>query len=171
MSSNIRYVPDSEVHGWDDYWQTPYQTLRLGTGDCEDMVVLYVSICEALGYDAVLVSQKGHVSAAVLVEPLASDFTVSFDGRTYVTAETTNASSLGSRDAGSHQVYPTRAGLAIYLILLVDALAIGLAVFIMKGAVFRWHSDGRRKNAADRTKPLTEIGNHFPVRFYTIVVS
>ena len=135
--SNIRYVLDSEAHGWDDYWQTPYETLRLGTGDCEDMAVLYVSICEALGYDTVLVSETNHVSAAVLVDPQVSDSTVSFGGRTYVTAEATNASSLGSGEMGSHLVYPTRAGVVVYLILLLDLVAIGLTVFVMKGVVFR----------------------------------
>lgn len=55
---NISYVSDSEAHGWGDYWQTPYETLRLGTGDCEDTAVLFASICGALGIDTVIVSER-----------------------------------------------------------------------------------------------------------------
>lgn len=158
VTNNIRYTPDSEVHGWDDYWQTPYQTLRLGTGDCEDMTVLYVSICEALGIGCVLVSEKDHVSAAVLVDSQESDSTVSFGGRTYVTAETTNTSSLGSGKLGSHLVYPTHAGLAVALILLADLLVIGLVLYVVRGVVFRWIPD---------SDPLRPDGNPFSPRFYT----
>lgn len=129
---NIRYVSDSEAHGFPDFWQTPYQTLRLGTGDCEDLAVLYVSICEALGFETVLVSEPGHLSAGVLLEADEGECTVSFDGRTYLAAETTTSVCLGRSEPDVSIVYPTHAGLAVYLIVLVDLLAIGLTVFILR---------------------------------------
>lgn len=129
---NIRYVSDSEAHGLPDFWQTPYQTLRLGTGDCEDMAVLYASMCEALGFETVLVSEPGHVSAGVLLEADDGDHTVSFEGRTYLTAETTTSVDLGRSEPDVSMIYPTNAGLAVYLIALVDLLAIVLTVFILR---------------------------------------
>ncbi len=137
VTTNIHYTLDSEVHGCDDYWQTPYQTLRLGTGDCEDMAILYLSICEALGFETVLVSETNHISVGVLVEPMESDYTVSFGGKVYVAAETSMSGPLGGSEPDVLAVYPTHAGLAVYLIMLADALAICLMFYIMKGVVFR----------------------------------
>lgn len=130
---NISYVQDSEAHGLPDYWQTPYQTLRLGTGDCEDLAVLYVSICEALGFETVLVSEPDHVSAGVLLDADDWDCTVSFGGKEYLTAEATTSSNLGDSKPDVLMVYPTHAGLAVCLIVLVDLLAIGLTVFVFRG--------------------------------------
>lgn len=38
--NTIEYMPDEEKHGQTDYWQTPVQTYRFGTGDCEDLAIL-----------------------------------------------------------------------------------------------------------------------------------
>ncbi len=135
--SNISYVSDSEAHGMPDYWQTPYETLRLGTGDCEDMAVLFASICEALGIDTVIVSEPGHVSAGVLVDAEAGDVTVSYGKRTYVAVETTSDASLGSMGLGSCIVYPTHAGLAVFLILVADLLVIGFVLYLMRSILLR----------------------------------
>ena len=132
VHSNIRYVQDSESHGWGDYWQTPYETLRLRTGDCEDMAVLFASICGALGMDAVLVSEPGHISAGVLVGQEEGDSTVSYGGRTYVAADATASAPLGGTEPDVSMVYPTHAGLAVHLIVLADALVIVLAAFLLR---------------------------------------
>lgn len=129
---NIRYVSDSEAHGLPDCWQTPYQTLRLGTGDCEDLAVLYVSICEALGFETVLVSEPGHLSAGVLLDADEWDCTVSFGGKEYLTAEATTSAHLGDSKPDVIMVYPTHAGLAVCLIVLVDLLVIGLTLFVFR---------------------------------------
>lgn len=45
ISDNITYVHDGA-----DYWQTTGETLNLGTGDCEDMAILFYSAMLAYGY-------------------------------------------------------------------------------------------------------------------------
>ena len=47
--SHIEYVPDDKSHGVEDYWQTPAETIALGTGDCEDFAILLVSLLRAYG--------------------------------------------------------------------------------------------------------------------------
>jgi hypothetical protein len=48
--SSIVYVYDKDRWGVEDYWQTPEQTITLGTGDCEDHAILLQSLLEALLY-------------------------------------------------------------------------------------------------------------------------
>ncbi len=136
VASNIRYESDEDAHGRADYWQTPYETLRRGTGDCEDFAVLFCSICEALGLETVIVSEPGHVSAAVLVDVEVADTTVSYSGRTYVAVETTSNVALGGATLDSYIVYPTHIGLAVALIVLVDLVVIGLTVYIMRSMIW-----------------------------------
>jgi len=46
---HISYRSDQEVHGERDYWQLPAETLKLGTGDCEDFAILLCSLLRAYG--------------------------------------------------------------------------------------------------------------------------
>ena len=46
----IRYRPDIEVHRRIDRWQTPEETMRLGTGDCEDYAILKAWRLAQLGH-------------------------------------------------------------------------------------------------------------------------
>lgn len=43
--NNIRYVRDIDSQRVPDYWQTPEETLELGTGDCEDRTLLFMYLC------------------------------------------------------------------------------------------------------------------------------
>lgn len=95
VSENIRYASDHESSGRSDYWQTPWETLRSGTGDCEDHALLFLSICCALGIPCVLVEEPGHASAAVLVETRATDHVVEYRGQEYVTADPTSNQRIG----------------------------------------------------------------------------
>jgi predicted transglutaminase-like cysteine proteinase len=47
--SNIKQASDDALHGVNDYWQTPTETLSLKAGDCEDFAILMVSIMRAYG--------------------------------------------------------------------------------------------------------------------------
>jgi predicted transglutaminase-like cysteine proteinase len=51
VAANIDYKSDEEQWG-EDYWQTPEETLRLRTGDCEDFSILLCSLLRAYGLDA-----------------------------------------------------------------------------------------------------------------------
>ena len=85
---SIDYAEDDG--GWiTDHWQTCAETLRLRSGDCEDMAILGASIAEAAGYDTVLVFGEDHVIFAMECDPLNIDYTVEYKGRTYVTADPT----------------------------------------------------------------------------------
>ena len=44
MQQNIRYRPEDA--GLErDYWQTPQETLEQGSGDCEDISLLFMYLC------------------------------------------------------------------------------------------------------------------------------
>lgn len=98
---NITYCSDQAAHGVREYWQLPCETLRLGTGDCEDTSILLVSLWTALGFDAVIIWTPTHAATAVAVEVEPGDYTVEHNGKTYVTAETTNRRDLGFNRATS----------------------------------------------------------------------
>lgn len=48
-----------------DYVQFPGETLASGSGDCDDLTVLFASLTEAAGRDALVVTTPGHVLAAI----------------------------------------------------------------------------------------------------------
>lgn len=39
FNQNLRYAPDAEIYGVDDYWATPLEFLSKGVGDCEDFAM------------------------------------------------------------------------------------------------------------------------------------
>ncbi|NWF77588.1 MAG: transglutaminase domain-containing protein [Chloroflexi bacterium] len=51
VANEIDYISDEKRLGG-DHWQTPEETLRLGTGDCEDFSILLCSLLRAYGIDA-----------------------------------------------------------------------------------------------------------------------
>ena len=55
VCSAIEYEGDDVLYGCPEYWATPAETLWVGKGDCEDTAILFVTLCRAFGYDAVLV--------------------------------------------------------------------------------------------------------------------
>jgi hypothetical protein len=63
VGSNIQYKYDSAVHGKDEYWQLPKETINLGTGDCEDFSILLCSLLRADGWSSdnafVVVGENG----------------------------------------------------------------------------------------------------------------
>jgi len=42
--TNIKYIGDNLSSGVVEYWQFPFETLRLGTGDCEDGALLIAAL-------------------------------------------------------------------------------------------------------------------------------
>jgi predicted transglutaminase-like cysteine proteinase len=50
VGANIQYRSDIEIHGKNDYWQFPNETIPLRTGDCEDFSTLLCSLLRADGW-------------------------------------------------------------------------------------------------------------------------
>ncbi|EMR73437.1 putative periplasmic protein [Thermoplasmatales archaeon SCGC AB-539-N05] len=92
----LRYSEDNASVGPNEYWRYPVETLVDETGDCEDTSVLFASIMERMGYDAVLllyVIEKndnliGHLAVGMHADDCNGDF-VSKGGRRYYYCETT----------------------------------------------------------------------------------
>jgi hypothetical protein len=53
---DIQYLLDIEGSGESDYPKYPIEMLWEASGDCEDAAILYISLIEALGYDALIVT-------------------------------------------------------------------------------------------------------------------
>lgn len=74
VAMNIYYKSDPEVHGVDEFFQLPAETLKLRSGDCEDFAFLLVSLLRAYGVPADQVyvgigqSADGEVHHAYVVE-------------------------------------------------------------------------------------------------------
>ncbi len=64
VSESIKYVPDPDDT---EIWQTPNETLRLGTGDCEDYAILMASLIGASGGNSRIYLTDDHAFAAVYV--------------------------------------------------------------------------------------------------------
>ena len=128
---NIVYMSDEASHGESDYWQLPTETLRLGSGDCEDQAILLVSILKALGVDSVFVFEPGHVSAAVAVP--GSGCSVEHRGQIYYTLDPVEGSNVGAHDADVEGTQGDSPDSSMW----VFVLLFGLAFAYVAGA-FRW---------------------------------
>jgi len=71
---NVAYRSDSSRHGVSDYWQLPFETASLKSGDCEDYAILLCSLLRAYGipaekvYVAVGLNVDGTTAHAYLIE-------------------------------------------------------------------------------------------------------
>lgn len=106
VHENVSYATDQEMHGMNDYWQYPAETLISGEGDCEDQALLLASILEAMGMDTVLVIEPGHVSVGVSIGNTDGN-TVEYHGRQYQTADPTVGGRLGEHEADVVSVIPS----------------------------------------------------------------
>lgn len=84
---SLKYVSDSEAHGRTEWWQLPCETLLLGTGDCEDFALLYISMCKAAGFDCIIVDEPSHISAGVKVD--GGLFRIDYNGESYMAVDPT----------------------------------------------------------------------------------
>jgi hypothetical protein len=63
---NIEYKTDKDVHGLDEYWQSWKETVTLGTGDCEDLSILFLEIIETYhGNEGCVVTTNDHAIAYI----------------------------------------------------------------------------------------------------------
>jgi transglutaminase-like putative cysteine protease len=61
----LNYSYDFDSTGVDEYWRYPVETLFDKTGDCEDKAILFASVTEAMGFDAVLLDGANHMAAGI----------------------------------------------------------------------------------------------------------
>jgi hypothetical protein len=85
---SIDYSFDNVSAGANEYWRFPLETLYDQTGDCEDTSILYASIMEATGYDAILLLLPGHMAVGLSC-PGADGGHYHFESVDYFYCETT----------------------------------------------------------------------------------
>lgn len=132
VSKLVTYVSDDESHVMIDYYQFPYETVFLRTGDCEDFSLLYASIMESMGYDCVLVCSSGHVMVGVAVNGYGNY--VTHHGRDYYLMETTSQSRLGDASVEvKYILYADGPSFLSYALLLITYVIISvLAILLLK---------------------------------------
>ncbi len=106
VHENVTYATDQEMHGRNDYWQYPAETLISGEGDCEDQALLLASVLEAMGIDTVLVMELGHAIVGVYTG-VTDGSTVEYHGRQYQTADPTAGGHLGEHEVDAVSVIPS----------------------------------------------------------------
>ena len=126
----VGYATDAEMHGTNDYWQYPAETLLSGEGDCEDQALLLASVLEAMGMDTVLVIESGHMLVGVDVDGRDGN-TVEYHGREYMTADPYNGYRLGSVSADPVAVVPSDAPNVWTYLMLGGALALFVTLLII----------------------------------------
>ncbi len=83
-----------------DFLQFPYQTLNYHGGDCDDMSILYCSLCSVLGIETCFITVPGHIYCGVCIEktedelskgdlPAMKDDLIYYDGRIWQPVEIT----------------------------------------------------------------------------------
>jgi len=87
---SLKYSYDNESVGSNEYWRFPVETLVDELGDCEDTSVLFASLMEAMGYDAVLISLPGHIAVGISGGDDYPGTYYNYDGKRYYYCETTN---------------------------------------------------------------------------------
>ncbi len=69
---SITYEYDSDIHGTEEYWQFPLETLFLNSGDCEDTSILFCAIASAMGYDSSMFLFSGHMAAGINLDSFSA---------------------------------------------------------------------------------------------------
>jgi len=98
----IAYGYDKDVHGREEYWNYPLQTLVLRKGDCEDTSILLAALFQAAGYDGAVVLLPSHAMAAVSLptQPAYNPKSYDFEGKKYYMVETTRDAEPGKPNDG-----------------------------------------------------------------------
>jgi len=91
---SLKYTQDNTTQGIGEYPRYPVETLVDQIGDCEDTAMLYISLLEAIGLEAVLLilpeatAEAGHAAAGVALMGVDGSY-YEAEGVTYFYAETT----------------------------------------------------------------------------------
>ncbi len=85
----IEYSLDDDTVGVIEYWRFPVETLYDQTGDCEDTSLLFASLIEAMGYDAVMIMPPEHMAVGVAWSTIPGGASIQYGGKSYYYCETT----------------------------------------------------------------------------------
>lgn len=134
VSRQIEYKRDEKVWGEPDYWQTPEETLSMGTGDCEDVAILTVSLLRALGWS----SKEAFVVTGVMTDGVGHAWVVAKEGSRWRIFEPT---AKGAEEAKGL----LKAGLFLkgLVLMAVDPVSglltmLGGQILVDEGAQFLW---------------------------------
>ena len=95
VGTNVQYKSDSEVHGENEFWQFPNETIPLRTGDCEDFSLLLCSLLRADGWPTDRVYVIVGVNAAAQYHAWVR---VTWEGITYNIEPTANGFAVATGD-------------------------------------------------------------------------
>ena len=87
---SLEYTYDNTTTPMNEYWRFSVETLVDETGDCEDTSILFASIMEAMGYDAVLILPTGHAAVGIAGSGYYGTY-YSYNGVNYYYCETTGS--------------------------------------------------------------------------------
>jgi hypothetical protein len=82
---NIRGDTDYNVHGVEEYFATPDETLKLGAGDCDDQAILLCALLEQFGVNAYAIcigTPTDHISVII---PQGNNLTILDPAQRYAT--------------------------------------------------------------------------------------
>ena len=111
VNQNVAYRADII-----DEWKLPWETLRDGYGDCEDMAILSLSILRNMGVESYMAVERGHVLVAI----------PDGDGYTYI--EMTAEKYPWGVEAHPYVILPS--GWNVYAVAMLGVYLILLAVLI-----------------------------------------
>jgi hypothetical protein len=86
---SLKYTFDNASTNSNEYWRFSVETLVDETGDCEDTSILFASLMEAMGYDAVLIDLPGHIAVGILGGEGYLGSYYNYNGQPYYYCETT----------------------------------------------------------------------------------
>jgi len=86
---SLEYTYDNASTYANEYWRFSVETLVDETGDCEDTSILFASLMEAMGYDAVLINVPRHLAVGIWGTEGYPGTYYNYDGRNYYYCETT----------------------------------------------------------------------------------
>ena len=65
VQNSISYEKDINLHGKDEYWAYPVETLINGAGDCDCKGTLLTALLRTAGFDSLILMQEGHLTSIV----------------------------------------------------------------------------------------------------------
>ena len=65
VQNSIKSDYDINVHGQDEYWAYPVETLINGAGDCDCKGILLTALLRTAGFDALILMQESHLTSIV----------------------------------------------------------------------------------------------------------